>query len=144
MTLLNKLTKAQRLLHRSLERALQSQGVSVEQWRVLSALGRKGGQSMGELAQNGLMNHPALTKLADRLVADGLIHRVPDPSDQRRVLVHLTQRGIVKLHQTEMIADRHQNEIELTFGKSKTAALDILVDELSESQIDKQERLASG
>lgn len=85
---------AHRKLHGDLERGLQEEGVSVEQWRVLEVLGDRQGRSMGELAELVLMNHPALTKMTDRMVARGLVLRAPDPADQRRVLVYVTDRGL--------------------------------------------------
>jgi DNA-binding MarR family transcriptional regulator len=85
--------KLHRQLQNRLDQRLQSLDLSVEQWRVIYALDRRQGQSMGDLANEVLMNHPALTKMIDRMVAVGLVHRAPDANDQRRVLVYLTDRG---------------------------------------------------
>jgi DNA-binding MarR family transcriptional regulator len=49
---------------------------------------------MGELAQLVLMNHPALTKLMDRIVSRGWAHRTVDASDNRKVLVFITDAGL--------------------------------------------------
>lgn len=135
LILASKIARAHRLLHRDLDSLLQPEGSSVEQWRVLNALGEKGGQSMGVLAQNVFMNHPALTKLADRLVSNGLIHRLADPDDQRRVLVHITERGKVSLARLRPIVDEHQNRVVSSFGASRAAALGLLLDELAECEI---------
>jgi DNA-binding MarR family transcriptional regulator len=40
------------------------------------------------------MNHPALTKLMDRIVSRGWVHRAADPADSRRVLVYITDAGL--------------------------------------------------
>ncbi|NMM43067.1 MarR family transcriptional regulator [Rhodospirillaceae bacterium KN72] len=88
------ITKLHRFVHNSLEETLQPHGISVEQWRVLERLSDGNGFSMGELAAEVLMNHPALTKMIDRMVANGLVHRAPDPADQRRVLVYAADRGV--------------------------------------------------
>ena len=88
------ITKLHRFVHNSLEETLQPHGISVEQWRVLERLSAGNGFSMGELAAEVLMNHPALTKMIDRMVANGLVHRAPDPADQRRVLVYAADRGV--------------------------------------------------
>ena len=107
----------------------------MEQWRVLSALAQDSGQPMGALARNVFMNHPALTKLVDKMVANGLIHRVVDPADQRRVLVHNTDRGTALLGRLQGIVDSHQRGVEQAFGLSRTAALDILLEELAENDL---------
>ena len=78
------LARAHRRLHSGLETELQKDELTVEQWRVLEVLSDREGRSMGTLAELVLMNHPALTKMADRMVVNGLIHRAPDPQDQRR------------------------------------------------------------
>ena len=64
------IAKLHRFTHGELEGRLQEHGASVEQWRVLEHLTRHDGCSMGELANNVLMNHPALTKMTDRMVSN--------------------------------------------------------------------------
>ena len=49
---------------------------------------------MGELAAIVLMNPPTLTKLVDRMVANGLVHRQLAPEDHRRVRLVLTDAGL--------------------------------------------------
>ena len=121
-------------MHGELEAVLQSEGMTVEQWRVLYCLEDKGGQPMGELAQQVLMNHPALTKLADRMVANGHIYRVVDPNDQRRVLVHISDTGRSALERLQRLETRHSHDIEEAFGASKSAALKALLEDLAESR----------
>ncbi|MBX3567509.1 MAG: MarR family transcriptional regulator [Rhizobiaceae bacterium] len=121
------IASAHRRLYAGLEHTLHENELSVEQWRVLEALRERNGCSMGELAELVLMNHPALTKLADRMVANGLIHRVADMSDQRRVLVHATERGTAFFLRTEQKVAAHNKQIENAFGASKTAALRALL-----------------
>lgn len=50
---------------------------------------------MSEIAEFALLPAPTLTRLIDRMVADNLAYRKPDPQDRRRVLVHITRRGRV-------------------------------------------------
>jgi MarR family transcriptional regulator, organic hydroperoxide resistance regulator len=88
------LAQANRVVSASLDRLLAQEGASIEQWRVLEVLSDEQGRSMGELAQLVLMNHPALTKLMDRIVSRGWVHRAADPADSRRVLVYVTDAGL--------------------------------------------------
>lgn len=48
---------------------------------------------LGELHRHVLLSQPALSRLADRLVARGLVERAVDPSDGRGVLLSLTADG---------------------------------------------------
>jgi DNA-binding MarR family transcriptional regulator len=88
------LAQANRLVSAALERLLAAEGAQIEHWRVLEVLSDEQGRSMGELAQLVLMNHPALTKLVDRMVSRGWVHRAADAADSRRVLVFITDGGL--------------------------------------------------
>ncbi|MBO0662526.1 MarR family transcriptional regulator [Jiella sp. MQZ9-1] len=82
-----------RRLDLAVEMRLKPAGVRIEQYRVLEALTRQDGQSMGELAPSVFVDLPTLTKIVDRMVANALVYRAPDPRDRRRVLVFLSERG---------------------------------------------------
>ncbi|MCC0038823.1 MAG: MarR family transcriptional regulator [Brucellaceae bacterium] len=102
------IAKLHRFVNNGLESRLQEQGFTVEQWRVLETLSHRDGCPMGELANAVLMNHPALTKMIDRMVSSGLVHRAPDPADQRRVLVYGTERGIVAMQKLRSIVAEYE------------------------------------
>jgi DNA-binding MarR family transcriptional regulator len=87
------LSRAERCVTRHLAGALESEGCTVEQWRILRLLADGGGRPMSEIAEFALIPAPSLTRLIDRMVSDGLVHRRTDARDRRRVLVHLTRRG---------------------------------------------------
>ncbi len=66
------------------------------QYDVLSALRRQGRPyilAASELAQEAMLTTGAMTNRIDRLEQKGLIKRLPDESDGRKVLVQLTIRG---------------------------------------------------
>lgn len=112
-----------RKLHGDLERNLQSEGVSVEQWRMLEVLDDQRGQSMGEIADLVLMNHPALTKMTDRMVARGLVHRSPDADDQRRVLVYITDLGLELVERVRDHVEVQNAALEEHLGQKGSATL---------------------
>ncbi|MEY9930827.1 DNA-binding MarR family transcriptional regulator [Catenulispora sp. GP43] len=87
------LSHAENRATRWLAAALDGQGCSIEQWRVLVLLADGRGHPMTEVAEFALLPAPTATKLADRMVADTLVYRRADPTDRRRVLVYLTERG---------------------------------------------------
>ncbi len=70
----------------------------VEPWEfdVLAALRRAGAPyelSPGRLLKETLVTSGTMTNRVDRLVARGLVERLPDPYDRRGVLVRLTAQG---------------------------------------------------
>lgn len=117
------LAQAHRLLHVDLQKSLQEDGLQVEHWRVLEVLSDRQGRSMGELAETVLMNHPALTKMMDKMVASGLVHRAPDPDDQRRVLVYVTDLGLALAQRVRDRVDNQNSALEEHLGPRKAAAL---------------------
>jgi DNA-binding MarR family transcriptional regulator len=112
------LSKAERCLVRRLTHALVDEECSVEQWRALVLLADGRGHPMTELAEFALVPAPSLTRLVDRMVADGLVHRRVDPRDRRRVLVHATRRARA-LHRR--LAERIEADQEAVFGGADAA-----------------------
>ena len=87
------LSRAERSVTRQLGCAVEAEGCTVEQWRILLLLADGHGHPMSEIAEFALIPAPSLTRLIDRMVTDGLVHRRADERDRRRVRVHLTRRG---------------------------------------------------
>ena len=82
-----------RRLELEIEERLRPEGVAIEPFRVLGFLAENDGQPMGELAVRVLVDSPTLTKIIDRMVANALVYRAPDPTDRRRVLIFLSEKG---------------------------------------------------
>ncbi|MGW7169658.1 MarR family winged helix-turn-helix transcriptional regulator [Streptomyces sp. NPDC054884] len=92
--LLSLLTRAERLAVRRVQSVLDEFDCSVEAWRVLDLLSDGQGHHMTSLADHAFLPAPSLTKLVDQLVDRNLVYRRVDPTDRRRVLAHLTPRGV--------------------------------------------------
>jgi DNA-binding MarR family transcriptional regulator len=67
------------------------------QGSVLGRLDREGRKSIGDLAALERVRPQSMTQTIADLEADGLIERCADPSDGRRTLVELTERGLATL-----------------------------------------------
>ncbi|AYC41491.1 MarR family winged helix-turn-helix transcriptional regulator [Streptomyces griseoruber] len=92
--LLHLLTRAERLAVRRVQSLLDEFDCSVEAWRVLDLLSDGQGHNMTALADHAFLPAPSLTKLVDQLVDQNWVYRRVDPVDRRRVLAHLTPRGM--------------------------------------------------
>src|SRR5690242_6049748 len=84
--------------HLDLARRAAFTAHSIESWEfdVLAALRRAGAPyelSPGRLLRATLVTSGTMTNRVDRLVARGLVTRLPDPNDRRGVLVRLTPEG---------------------------------------------------
>jgi DNA-binding MarR family transcriptional regulator len=105
------LSRAERSVTRQLARAMDDEGCTVEDSRILLLLADGRGHTMTELAEFALIPAPSVTRLIDRMVTDGLVHRTADPSDRRRVLVHLTPRGQALERRLHEIVRREQHAL---------------------------------
>ncbi len=77
-----------------LDAALATAGLSAAKWSVLRHLMAAEGQlPLGQLASRLSCVKSNATQLVDRLAADHLVRRVPDPADRRSILAELTAEG---------------------------------------------------
>jgi DNA-binding MarR family transcriptional regulator len=82
-----------RQLEGELEERLRPGGVPIEQFRILEVLDAHERLAMGEIAALSLIEPPTLTKIIDKMVAETLVYRAPDPADRRRVLILAAPAG---------------------------------------------------
>ena len=76
---------------------LPALGLTVAAYDVLLALRRAGAPyrlRSNELTQDLLLSTGGTSNVINRLAADGLVHREPDPADGRSTLVRLTPAGV--------------------------------------------------
>jgi MarR family transcriptional regulator for hemolysin len=79
-----------RLLRTYADQRARQFGISRAQWAVLFRLDRSEGLNQSELAELLDLQPITLTRLLDRLAANGLIERKPDPNDRRANRLYLT------------------------------------------------------
>ena len=76
-----------RLVNRASNRALITEKLSAEQAHILSLLWLEGPMTMGKLGKFLALSSPTLTGAIDRMEAQELVRRVPDPRDRRAALL---------------------------------------------------------
>ena len=84
------------MLHKTGTRAVESEGLTTQQWAVLGALSRpdmQDGVSMGDLARFLMVSRQNLSGLISRMERDGHLHSAPDPNDRRSRRVRMTESG---------------------------------------------------
>jgi DNA-binding MarR family transcriptional regulator len=82
-------------LLRELERELVERvGLNLQQYDVMLHISEgNGGRRMTELADAVVLSKSGLTSLVDRMEAEGLLERRPDPDDRRATRVVLSRHG---------------------------------------------------
>lgn len=75
---------------------MERHGLSPARWRLMIALMFQAGEegaSIGDLAGHLGVREPTVTATVDRMEHEGLVMRVRDEADRRRVQVRITARG---------------------------------------------------
>ena len=86
------------LLHKTGSRAVESEGLTTQQWAVLGALSRPEvavGMSVNDLARYLMVSRQNLSGVIGRLERDGHIRRAYDERDRRSRLIRMTPSGRV-------------------------------------------------
>jgi DNA-binding MarR family transcriptional regulator len=92
--LLKRVGQVARLMESRLDAALAGHGLSLAKLSVLWHLVQAGEPlPLGQLAERQSCVKSNITQLVDRLEAEGLVRRVPDPEDRRSVRAEITQEG---------------------------------------------------
>jgi len=127
------IARVERQLSTALASDLLSEGVTVEQWRVVDALSTAEGRSMSDVGRSAGLPAPTLTKVVDRLVGANVVHRRHDPEDRRRVLVLLTRHGDELKRRLGTVARRHEEALRQSLGESGFEQLNALLVQLHDA-----------
>jgi len=126
------LASAHRRMRIGLIQSIADDEFTEEHWRILHVLADEQGRSMGELAERVLLNGPALTKNVDKLVSRGVVQRAADVSDNRKVLVFISDLGLEVLARIQQRVDAHHSNIEEALGPRRTSQLKRLLESFIE------------
>ncbi|MEO7854404.1 MAG: MarR family winged helix-turn-helix transcriptional regulator [Rubrivivax sp.] len=126
------LASAHRHMRIGLSQSIADDEFTEEHWRILHVLSDEQGRSMGDLADQVLLNGPALTKNIDRLVSRGVVQRAADDADSRKVLVFISDLGLEVVARLKLRVDAHHSNIEEALGPRKTSQLKKLLESFIE------------
>jgi DNA-binding MarR family transcriptional regulator len=117
------LTVTQRRVARGVAAVLAEDGATLDGYRLLRSLAGASGRSMGELVAAMHLPAPTLTRLVDGAVDAALAYRLPDPQDGRKVVVHLSEPGRVRLARLEALVKAHEAALASSLDRNLVAAL---------------------
>lgn len=81
------------ILARRLRHQQAGDELSPSEAAVMGRIGRGGPMTPGQLAKSEHVQPPSMTRIIERLETRGFLHRTPDPTDRRQVLVSRTDAG---------------------------------------------------
>lgn len=126
------LARAGHVIQQEFLAAVRAAGLTSIEWRVLAALSDGHDMTIGALAKEVLAKQPTLTKLIDRMAADGLVERSDHATDRRRTLVTATPAGRKLVKPLLAKAKAHEHEALASFPARDVQALKAILRALVE------------
>lgn len=117
------LAQASSRISREFHREVEAVGLSVTEWRVLASLEGSDGESIGVLSQLTLTKQPTLSKVVQRMEADGIVDRTRVRTDRRQTVVRITPKGHRLMDALRGRAIEHQNKVLEPFGRENAEML---------------------
>ena len=108
---------------------LSDAGVTEQQWRVLRVLDEHGPSDATEIARAACLLMPSLTRILQVLETKGLCSRSTHPSDKRRTIVEINDKGRALISDNIPESNTIFATLEEEFGAEK---LDQLLDLLND------------
>ena len=108
-------------------RKVEACGVTVAEWVVLRELYDVDTAAPIRIAEQIGMTRGAITKLADRLLAKGLIQRRDNPKDGRSQLLNLSDEGRALVPDLARLADQNDAEFFDHLSPDERAAIERLL-----------------
>ncbi|WP_347232618.1 MarR family transcriptional regulator [Cryobacterium sp. Hh11] len=115
------LFRAQVAIMRSLAANFPSKEISLNEYDVMFNLSRQPERRirLRDLNQHVLLTQPSVSRLVDRLVSRGYLHKLSDPSDGRGAIIELTEAGLALFRRVAVL---HMGAITERIGESLTQA----------------------
>ena len=131
------LAQASQIISTEFHQVVQENGLSITEWRVLSILSGAGIVSVGQLARIATSKQPTVTRVVEKMVNAGYVHRVNHNGDRRVTLVEITEAGKTLVSGLIVEAKKHESEVVERLQPLDVDALkEILRRLISESQIE--------
>lgn len=118
-----------RIRKKVVDQAVAHHGITRSQFWVLVNIARYGqeGIAQTELAQLMSVGKVSLGGLIDRMEANGILERRPDPVDRRAKKVFMTPKGEDLLHELQVIAEGLNKKIMKGITREQSKTLDELL-----------------
>ena len=95
MAAVTSIMRVQQILQSAVDAALRPHGLTFARYEALVLLffSRKGSLPMRVMGERLQLHPTSVTNIVDRLEGDGLVKRIPHPTDRRTTLVEITESG---------------------------------------------------
>jgi DNA-binding MarR family transcriptional regulator len=126
------LGQANHALFKDFEAQVSAAGLSSIEWRVLATLHDSPPLTVSQLAKDVLSKQPTVTKLVQRMAAQGWVGLYADTSDQRRTLVAIDKAGLRRVKPLINQARQREAQVLQSLTASETRAIKTLLVRLTQ------------
>lgn len=126
--------RAQQIVLARVEAALRPLDITFARYEalVLLSFSREGQLPLGKMGSRLMLHPTSVTNIVDRLEEQGLLERVPHPSDRRTTLAQITQDGLTMVEKaTEAVT-----QVRIGMGNLTDAELDTMTELLTKLRLD--------
>ena len=102
-----------RLITRAYQDDLDALGITYPQYLVMMVLWENDGITVNEIAEKLILNTNTITPLLKRMEVMGLLQRTQSKTDQRKVIVSLTESGLAMKEQAALIPLRLMEKLKV-------------------------------
>jgi DNA-binding MarR family transcriptional regulator len=133
LRLLGLLYRTEKITDGRINTLLQPIRLTCAQHQVLQLLSMAGEPlPLGQIAEKLHTVRSNATQMVDRLVAEGLVERIFDPADRRRVLAQITEEGHRRFEAASQLERQIEQELSDCFSKEEQDQLIMLLSRLEE------------
>ncbi len=104
-------------------KAIKPSGLSLVEWRVCASLNHRPGQTLSQLSLNASVDISALSRLIDRLIAQGQVERQRSDQDARALHLLLTKEGKRLTNSLVPLARRYEDTAVAGFTEAEIVQL---------------------
>ncbi len=126
------LLRARETVMTPIREMLSELGLTEQKWRILRTLDEAGRIEQSAIAQQACLLLPSVTRITRSMQSQGLVTRIGDSQDRRRMMVEITDKGRKIIHDNIQVSNEIYQRLETRLGKHKLDQLLDLLEELRE------------
>ncbi len=107
-------------------------GLTEQKWRILRTLDERGRIEQSTIANEACLLLPSVTRITRSMEMAGLLTRISDREDKRRVMVEITEKGERLIRDNIQVSNEIFSRLEIQMGRKKVNQLLDLLDELQD------------
>lgn len=116
-------------------------GLTEQQWRIMRALVERGAMEPCAMVKECQILSPSLAGVLARMDETGMVIRSRVPTDQRRVMVSLSPRGIALFNQMAPLIEAQYEKLQAALGPALMEEMYAVLDKVIAAQAQAVERV---